>query len=159
LSKYFSFDYLGQEYTVSSIKESYNEYILSSNSCFLGKLSIIRGAEGLECKALDSSLIKEVNDYFKFIDANNTVKYVFDFVKTHFSCKELSEISFNSLDKEFSSLEEGCDFIDNYRFCVVGNIQQEYFFTLQASKGCCGVQQKAVMINGVKCKIGFNFGH
>lgn len=54
-------------------------------------------------------------------------------------------------------VDDGC--IDNYRIVLVGDIEGEKIYQEAVNNGCCGSQDKEVMINGKLYRIGCNFGH
>jgi hypothetical protein len=50
-------------------------------------------------------------------------------------------------------------YADNFRVAIVGNKDLEEQYKLLRAEGCCGFYDKIHEIDGVKYKIGFNYGH
>lgn len=59
---------------------------------------------------------------------------------------------------EFKKLHQ-LEYSDNFRFCQVGDIEQEVEYDRRYKKGCCGFEDKVVEFNKIKYKIGCNYGH
>lgn len=51
------------------------------------------------------------------------------------------------------------EYMDNYRWCEVGNKEQEKIYKKIEGRGCCGYYDEVHEFDGVKVKIGFNYGH
>ena len=68
----------------------------------------------------------------------------------------------NLLLNEIESMEyevaedENCD---NYRVVLVGNKDAEALYDDAVNNGCCGSEDREVMVNGKLYRIGFNFGN
>jgi len=51
------------------------------------------------------------------------------------------------------------EYADNFRVCVVGDEVQESMYNKAIEKGCCGQFDTYTTIQGVKYRIGCNYGH
>ena len=60
---------------------------------------------------------------------------------------------------KLEELEEGRDYPDNHRFARVGDFHQEAFYRHRYEGGCCGELDVVVDVEGVKYRMGFNYGH
>jgi hypothetical protein len=65
------------------------------------------------------------------------------------------------LDKIFAQImtERDTEYEDNWRFCRIGNSEEEKEYNRIQGMGCCGFVDVIVEVDGVKWKIGFNYGH
>ncbi len=51
------------------------------------------------------------------------------------------------------------EFADNYRFCEVGNKEDEALYQRICDGGCCGFYDTEVIFEDKKYMVGFNYGH
>lgn len=52
------------------------------------------------------------------------------------------------------------EYVDNFRWCRVGNQQEELLYKRRLARGCCGFRDwEAIDPNGQIWKFGFNHGH
>lgn len=49
--------------------------------------------------------------------------------------------------------------VDNYRYARIGDKYQEHLYQVAEERGCCGFYDKEIEVEGIKYKIGFNYGH
>jgi len=62
----------------------------------------------------------------------------------------------------FASIEfsDAYEYMDNYRFAVVDNQEQEREYYRRQSNGCCGYYDNThTLSTGKVVRIGFNYGH
>lgn len=51
------------------------------------------------------------------------------------------------------------EYADNFRVAVVGNHDQMDYYEDKRARGCCGLFDIRVTIDGIKFDIGCNYGH
>lgn len=51
------------------------------------------------------------------------------------------------------------DFVDNERYAIQGNLDQEREYERCRANGCCGSMDVIIEVGDVKLMFGFNYGH
>lgn len=100
--------------------------------------------------------IKERNKQSKN-NINFLEKKLFNLNKLIYSDPKEKTIINNIISKIIDDNNYEC--ADNFRYARIGDKFQEHIYQEIQDSGCCGFYDKEIDVDGIKYKIGFNYGH